>query len=78
MSDTREIIGKIHPPKTMFLREAAGTIKDGAGNEYELTTALPSRAPIVFSEQTKRYYTLSWEDIARLAIEAGIDEKGEA
>lgn len=68
----KKIVGKVHPAKTMFLRVNAGTAKSD-GVTYELTTSLAG-SPIVNSSKTGKYFTLSWEDICNLAIEAGIDK----
>lgn len=66
--------GKIHPKRTMFLRNAVGEIKDEEGNKYECTTNCGGLHPIIHSEQTGKWFTLSWADIVRLAIVAGIDK----
>lgn len=67
--------GEIHPPRTMFLRNSVGEISDEEGNKYECTTNVGGEHPIIHSEQTGKWFTLSWGDIVRLAIEAGIDKK---
>lgn len=67
--------GKIHPPRTMFLRSAVGEIADEEGNKYECTTNVAGGHPIIHSEQTGKWFTLAWADIVKLAIESGIDKK---
>ena len=65
--------GKIHKPKTLFLRDSIGTIKDDEGREYEATLNFGNKTPIIESKQTGKWFTLSWDDIVRIAITAGID-----
>jgi hypothetical protein len=65
--------GTIHPKKTMFLRQDCGKAK-GDKVEYELTAAMTGE-PIVRSSLTGKFFTLSWENIIDLAIEAGIDKE---
>jgi len=67
-------IGTIHPKRTMFLRHAVGNIKDSESNEYEATANVSDMSPIICSKQTGKYFTLNWDDIVRLAIDAGVDE----
>ena len=66
--------GEIYPPRTMFLRDTVGEINDDEGNKYECTTNVGGLNPIIHSEQTGKWFTLSWTDIVGLAIRAGIDK----
>ena len=66
--------GEIYPSGSLLLRDAVGSVGDNEGNKYELCT-LMNRGPLVQSKQTGKYFSLSWEDIVRLAVEAGIDEE---
>lgn len=75
MAKAKKIIGKIHPRKTMFFRQAVGTIKDDEGNEYGATFNMGGMHPIIESKQTGKWFTLSWDDIVKLAIKAGVDKK---
>lgn len=70
--------GKIHPPRTMFFRQAVGEISDNEGNKYECTTNMDGVHPIIHSKQTGKWFTLRWSDIVKLAIKAGIDKKTKA
>lgn len=63
--------GKVHPKKTLFLRELVAEAELGEG-KYEMLTSM-ARAPMIMSKQTGKYFTLSWQDILELAIEGGID-----
>lgn len=65
--------GKIHDKRTMFLRIAAGDATADNGTKYELSVSASNNAPIVKSDKTGRWFTLSWQDILELAVEAGID-----
>ncbi len=67
--------GKIHPPRTMFFRNAVGEMNDDEGNKYECTTNVAGEHPIIHSKQTGKWFILTWADIVKLAIEAGIDKK---
>ena len=67
--------GKIHPPRTIFCRNAVGEMKDEEGNKYECTTNVACLHPIIHSLQTNKWFSLTWTDIVKLAIEAGIDKK---
>ena len=67
--------GKIYPPRTLFFRSDVGEIADDEGNKYECTTNVGGEHPIIRSKQTDKWFTLTWADIVRLAIEAGIDKK---
>ena len=67
--------GKIHPPRTMFFRNTVGEMKDDEGNKYECTTNVAGDHPIIQSKQTGKWFILTWTDVVKLAIEAGIDKK---
>jgi hypothetical protein len=72
---TEKKIGEIHPPKTLFFRQSVGDAKDKeTGLGYEMTVNMGQYTPIVKSEQTGKWFTLSWTDIINLAVEAGIDK----
>lgn len=75
MAKRKRTIGEIHPRKTMFFRQTVGTIKDDEGNEYDATFNMGGLHSIIESKQTGKWFTLSWADIVKLAIEAGVDKK---
>ena len=50
-----------------------GTAEAG-GVKYELTINMGNNTPIVSSSKTGKYFTLSWQDIINLAIDAGINK----
>lgn len=68
-------VGQIDAPGSFFMREARGDAKAADGTVYELNTHL-SGAPLVRSSKTGKFFSLSWQDVLRLAIEAGIDRDG--
>ncbi len=70
------MIGQLHPPTTLFFRIDVGTAKDPNGSVFEITAHTADKTPIVRSEKTGRWFTLSWEDIINLALEAGIEKNG--
>ena len=57
----------------MFLRHAVGEISDADGHAWEVSANVAGMHPIVRSKQTGRQFTLSWEEIVRLALARGID-----
>ena len=67
-------VGKIYPSKTLFLRENVGTAAEGK-LKYEMTTIIGSNTPLIHSEQTGKWFSLTWPDILNLARAAGIDRK---
>lgn len=46
----------------------------GTGAEYSLSS-LPSGAPIVTSQKTGKHFLMPWEDLIRLAQQAGVDHE---
>ncbi len=67
-------VGRIYPSLSLFFREGAGNATHPDGTEYELSTNMGGRCPIIRSSKTGKWFTLSWEDILALAIAAGIDD----
>lgn len=67
------MLGTIHEKGTMFFRKAAGTVEREGVVEYEVTTAIGSGCPIVRSSKTGKWYTLQWDEIVQMAVDAGID-----
>ena len=65
--------GTIFPESSMFLRKAVGTAESQGGQKYELTTSVPRGSPIVRSEKTGKYWTISWDELITLARTSGID-----
>ena len=57
----------------MFLRMHCGTAKAGK-REYEMSTNMGDGSPIIQSSQTGRSFTLNWEALIDMAVEAGIDD----
>lgn len=70
-----EKIGKLLPSKTLVLRVHVGEAKDGESRAYEMTISATSSEPIVRSQKSGRWFVLPWQDILRLAVEAGVDEE---
>ncbi len=64
-------VGRLHPPKSMFLRVHVGEASKGK-RKYEMSMGINS-APIVHSKQTGKWFSLPWNDILTLAQNAGID-----
>lgn len=67
--------GVIHPPQTLFLRQAVGKVtNDENGNEYEIDL-VGAMSPCVKSLTTGQWWTISWDDLVQMAVEAGVDER---
>lgn len=69
----KRAIGKIYKPKTMFFREGVGSAKSGS-DEYEMSLNMGGSCPIICSKTTGKWWTIGWEDLIELAVEAGIDK----
>jgi hypothetical protein len=63
--------GELHDNGALFLRMSCGTAKGDDSGELELSTTM-SGSPIVRSEKTGHWFTLSWQDIVRLAVARGV------
>lgn len=66
-------LGELHSAKTMFFRVDVGNAEGLAGKNYDCSISASTYQPIIRSEQTRKYYTLPWEDIIALAVARGID-----
>jgi hypothetical protein len=66
-------IGIVHHKHSMFLRVHGAEATNGK-MKYECSAAVNSMAPIIVSAQTGQSFTLSWQEIINLAIDAGIDK----
>jgi hypothetical protein len=65
--------GKIHGNDSLFLRMRVG--ETGSGDTvYELTVSASDHSPIIMSKTTGKWFTLSWQDLVGMAVEAGIDD----
>ena len=64
-------IGRVYPKGSMFLRNHVGEAADGK-RKYEMATNL-NGTPIIESKQTGKLFIIPWQDVLKLAIEAGID-----
>lgn len=65
-------MSELHGKRALFLRTNVGECSDDAGNGYELSLNA-GVTPMVCSKQTGFTFVLRWDDIVRLAVEAGID-----
>jgi hypothetical protein len=48
--------------------------KDEADKDYDFFLGKTSRSPIVKSRTTGRYFILSWPDIIKLGVKAGLNK----
>lgn len=65
-------VGTFHAPDALCLRQHIGQAQDEAGLSYEVSIC-PGGSPHVISRQSGRQWTLSWDELVKLAIGAGID-----
>lgn len=73
---TKTAWGTVHPEYAMFFRASAGEAEDEeAGTSYELSTSMGTRAPIIHSRQTGKWWTISWQRLLDLALAEGVDEE---
>lgn len=69
--------GKIYERDAMLLRVLVGTTTSGnTGIDYELAITV-GHNPQVKSMKTGRTFSLSWEELIAIAINAGIDNEPE-
>lgn len=67
-------LGELHEPRALFMCEYLGRARDPAtGNEYEIQSALGSRAPMILSKQSNRTYMFDLLKLLNYAVEAGLD-----
>jgi len=59
--------------KSLYLRTAVGTIKDGKGQSYDVTNTMPGGAIHILSKQTGRVFLVTPQEVVRLARQRGID-----
>lgn len=76
--------GKIHPSTAAILRFDCGSARivvsahhGGKGDEsYDLSTGA-SGSPCIRSQQTGKYWTITWRELIGMAVSAGIDADDE-
>jgi hypothetical protein len=67
--------GKVFEKEALFVSILVGNAKDAAsGIEYRLMTSL-SGSPMITSEKTGKTWGITWPDLIKLAIEAGIESE---
>ncbi len=67
--------GDLKPAKTLVFRQDCGTARGEDEIVYELSINMVCKTPIVRSQKTGRWFFLSWKDIVRLAVKAGVNEE---
>lgn len=68
-----ETFGYIVPSNKLTMTTLIGEAGDGQ-NDYELLVNTGSGAPMLQSVQTKKYYTLPWQEIIYLAERHGLSD----
>lgn len=69
----QEKMGIIHPKDTLFLRQAIGSATLN-GIKYDLDMTV-SGFPLIRSEKTGKWFSVSWEALIKQAIDEGINEE---
>jgi hypothetical protein len=70
--------GQIAKNYKTFMTAVAGEIQEEEGGTvYLLDTDLDSGAPIIYNPTTKKYWSIGWEELLRMAKDAGIDTEWE-
>ena len=69
-------LGTVYSKDSMVLRTANGQANGEDGLNYELSSGM-SGAPLIKSEQTGKYWSISWQELVNLALAAGIDNEGD-
>lgn len=71
-----EKIGKLYPAdaKLAVDEKLCNLAEDEGDPDYEIRIDIGSRAPILRSVQTGKWFMMTWWDIKKLAVQAGIDE----
>jgi len=68
--------GTVHEPNATFLRLDVGEATDeNTGITYELTLGVSASTPIVQSSLTQRSWTITWQELIVLAVQAGINDQ---
>lgn len=67
-------VGKIHPADALFLQMNVGTADASDGKRYQMSM-VNGTTPAVTCLTTRKVFVLGWEDIIKLAIDAGISEE---
>lgn len=69
-----EPFGTIHGPTTLFVATVAGTATGDDGEKFEMFTGGwgGGGPPIVRCVRTGLHFSLSWENVIRMALAAGI------
>lgn len=70
------LVGRVYPPTAHFLRKSFGSAYSENGNEYKLGVVVKKGQMLVKSEKTGKWFVLTWPDVVRLAVDAGIDDEG--
>ncbi len=66
--------GHIVPNGLELTYDTVGPAESASSNKYELCTDARQFTPLVRSKQTGKWFSLPWNCILNLAVEAGIDE----
>lgn len=68
-------IGQEMAKGTMVLHQEVGGCTSPAGPEYEILMTLPHCAPYFKNKETGKSVSFSWQDLFRLALLCGLDQR---
>jgi len=69
--------GTIYSPDHIFVRVEIGSATGHDGAKYDLGTSVDGQ-PLIRSSKTGKTFSLSWNELLNMAVDAGIDEQDEA
>ena len=69
--------GTIYSPEKIFFRVDNGIASGQDGTKYDLGTTFDGQ-PLIRSSKTGKTFFLGWHELLEMAVDAGIDEQGEA
>jgi hypothetical protein len=69
--------GTIYSPDHIFVRVEIGSATGQDGAKYDLGTSVDGQ-PLIRSSKTGKTFSLSWNELLNMAVDAGIDEQDEA
>lgn len=70
------MIGLVQSKDRLFLRMSVGTATLGEG-KYEMSTNIGDSSPMIRSQKTGKWWSITWNQLLDLAIKAGIDNEAE-
>lgn len=67
--------GRIYPSESLILHTSQGSARSAEHGEFELNTNLDG-SPLIRSEKTGKYWSIGWQELLGMAVDAGITRQG--